>query len=225
MKGWQRYTLTYGENSWKAIRLAIVDDAFQNMRKTDMTKFWVKVVLAVAILSITSFLTLDNAADKQGINVLVKKIDELIIVDADFDVQVTQRQAWNVLVDYEHMTQFVPNLRSSIVVERSDSRLRVSQASKVPFGFLSVSVDTVRDINLNPYSEIRSHVISGTLKKGDATTKLIDQGSSTHIVYHSETVSGTWIPLGLGIPFVRTNIRDQMTALRSEMIRRQSSGS
>ncbi|MFD2273541.1 SRPBCC family protein [Undibacterium arcticum] len=84
----------------------------------------------------------------------------------------TQRQAWNVLVDYEHMTRFVPNLRTSIVVERGDSRLRVSQTSTVPFGFLSMSVDTVRDVDLKPYSQIRSHVISGTLKKRGCDDKI-----------------------------------------------------
>ncbi|MFC3107246.1 SRPBCC family protein [Undibacterium arcticum] len=190
-----------------------------------MAKFWVKIILAVAIFSIAPLVGLANAADDQGIDVFVKKVGELVIVDAAFNVPTTQRQAWNVLVDYEHMTRFVPNLRTSIVVERGDSRLRVSQTSTVPFGFLSMSVDTVRDVDLKPYSQIRSHVISGTLKKGDATTRLIDQGSSTHIVYHSETISGTWIPPGVGLRFIRTNIRDQMNALRSEMIRRQSSGS
>ena len=190
-----------------------------------MARFWVKIVLAVAMSSIAILIALANADDDQGIDVFVKKIGEVVIVDAEFDVPATQRQAWDVLVDYEHMTQFIPNLRSSRVLQRDDSKLRVSQSSKVPFGILSISVDTVRDVDLKPYSEIRSHVISGTLKKGDATTRLIDLGSSTHIVYHSETVSGTWIPQGLGIPFVRRNIRDQMKALRSEMIRRQSSGS
>lgn len=189
-----------------------------------MARFLVKIILGTAIFPIASLIFLADANAGQSVDVLVKKIGELVIVDADFDVQVTQRQAWNVLVDFEHMTQFVPNLRSSSVLQLGARKLRVSQTSKVPFGFLSMSVDTVRDVDLKPYSEIRSHVIGGTLKQGDATTKLTDRGGRTHIAYHSETVSGTWIPPGLGIPFVRTSMQNQMDALRNEMIRRQTSG-
>src|SRR3989442_8489571 len=138
---------------WKAITFAIADNAFRNMRKTDMARFWVKIVLAVAMSSIAILIALANADDDQGIDVFVKKIGEVVIVDAEFDVPATQRQAWDVLVDYEHMTQFIPNLRSSRVLQRDDSKLRVSQSSKVPFGILSISVDTVRDVDLKPYSE------------------------------------------------------------------------
>jgi hypothetical protein len=80
----------------------------------------------------------------------------------------------------------------------------------------------VREVELKPYQEIRSHVISGSIKQGDGTTKLTTEGSGTRIVYHNETMSNYWLPPGFGPALVRKEIRAQFEDMKNEIQRRKT---
>ena len=92
----------------------------------------------------------------------VEKNGAEIVVEVDCPVQAPVAVVWNVLTDYDNMTAYISNLQYSGVQSRVDNALVIRQKGKAtrgPFGF---AFDNVRTVELLPYTEIRSQLISGT---------------------------------------------------------------
>lgn len=143
-----------------------------------------------------------------------------VLVDVSMFVPASPQQAWAVLTDYDHMSDFFPNLQSSRVIERENGKLKIEQKGAVRYGPLSFSFEMVREIELHPYAEIRSSALSGSVKRGTAVTKLIPEQYGTRIVYHSEAVPNVWVPPGIGPKFIENETRTQFEFLRAEILRR-----
>lgn len=165
-----------------------------------------------------------TAPDDDDIAVDVKKIDGVVSVDVRMLVKAPPRAAWDVLTDYDHMAQFFPNLVSSKVVDRNGDRVRVEQKGNVSYGPLSFAFESVRDIELTPGREIHSHAVGGTLKAGDATTRLVADGTGTRILYHSESVPAVWVPPAIGPQAIASQTRAQFESLRTEIMKRAHPG-
>ena len=70
----------------------------------------------------------DPRQDKD-IEVKVQIAGENVIVDVTLAVPATRQEVWVVLTDFEHMADFVSNLKESKVVGISGSTLRFSSAA------------------------------------------------------------------------------------------------
>jgi carbon monoxide dehydrogenase subunit G len=183
----------------------------------------VPVLVAVAGLFVTPFCCLAEertpSAD-DAVRVTAKKDGQTITVDAVFKVAATQRQAWDVLTDFDHMPNFVPNLESSKVVSRSGNVLQVAQKGRETYGLLSFSFDNLREVELAPYTQIKSHLISGSMQKSDGTTHLSENGGTTQVTYHGVFIPNVNVPGLLGIPAIESATRRQFEELRHEIERR-----
>ncbi|MGE5622958.1 MAG: SRPBCC family protein [Bacillota bacterium] len=161
------------------------------------------------------------AADPGDLSVNVRKSAGAVVVDARMAVEATQRQVWDVLTDYDRMAQFFPNLVSSRIAQRSGDTMRVEQKGNVSYGPFAFDFESVRDIALRPYGEIRSHAVSGSLKSGTAITRLIADGAITWVLYHSESVPAMWVPPAIGPRVIADQTRAQFESLRAEILRRK----
>jgi len=160
--------------------------------------------------------------ENPGIAIEVKKSGETVIVDASFVVPASQHEVWDVLTDFDHMVKFLPNLQFSKVITGSENKLQVEQKGRVAYGLLSFSFDNVREVDLAPYHEIRSHLISGNLKKGEGTTQLIAEGNGTRVLYHNESLPGFWLGAAVSLAAVEKASRDQFEAMKNEILRRKA---
>lgn len=185
---------------------------------------WVRTVLTTIALIVLPWCAYAEAVDGGDIRIAVVKKGEVVTIDASYWVPVSAQIAWDVLTDYEHMADILPQLRSSKVLARSENKLRVSQTGRIFFGPIPLSFDYLRDIELTPQRKIQSRVVGGSLKRGDVTTELIPQESQTRIIYHSEAIPAIWLPLGIGEAFIRDNVQEQFVHMRDEMVRRKSRG-
>lgn len=182
---------------------------------------WVHTLLVMIALIVQPWSANAAASDGTDIHVAVIKKGDSVTIDASYLVLVTADIAWDVLTDYEHMAEVLPQLRTSKVLVRSENKLRVSQTGRIFFGPIPVAFDYLRDVELTPRSRIRSHVIGGSLKRGDVTTELIPREAQTRIIYHSEAMPGIWLPFGISEAFIRDNVHDQFIHMREEMMRRK----
>lgn len=158
----------------------------------------------------------DNAVVK------VQKNGDTVIIDLSITVSVTPQEAWDVLVDFDHMTQFNHNLEISQVLEKNGDQWKVQQKGKTTHGGFSFSFDSVKQVTLKPYESIQSHLLSGTLKKHESLTTLSPDGKGTHIVYHAESISGVWVPPLLGTSVVEDEVRKQFQDMEGEMLKRKA---
>ena len=158
--------------------------------------------------------------DDSDIVVHVTKDGPTISADVDCPVAAPVAVVWEVLVDYDHMARFISNLETSIVRERDGDRLIVYQKGKARRGPLTFAFENVREINLVPYREIRSRLISGDLKTSEFTTRIVDDGSDAHIVNSGRYTPKIWVPPLIGPALIEAETRKQFGEIRAEILRR-----
>lgn len=158
--------------------------------------------------------------DDSDIAVHVTKAGATISVDVDCPVRAPVAVVWDVLVDYDHMARFVSNLDTSTIRERDGDHLSVYQRGEARRGPLTFRFESVREIELVPYREIRSHLISGDLKSSEFTTRVIDNGDGVHIVNTGRYVPKVWIPPLIGPSLIEAETRKQFGEIRAEILRR-----
>jgi uncharacterized membrane protein len=164
----------------------------------------------------------ENAeATLDGIMVTAQKSGESILVDVSLTVKASAEEVWTVLTDFDHMAQFVSNVRSSKIVNRSAEGCRVWQVGRAGDGPLSFAFDSIQEFELKPFEEIRSRLISGSMKKLDGVTQLISLGNETTIVYHGVSIPNVWVPPLIGTSFIRTEVHNQYRDISNEITRRK----
>ena len=163
-----------------------------------------------------------SAQGNDDINVSVTRKGDVVRVRADFSVPVSAPQAFAVLTDYDHMRDFLPDVVESKIIQRSPSRLVVAQSARMKLGFISVPFETVRQVDLEPPGKLVSHALSGTVSKAEVTTTLVETEGTTLVTYDSEAALSSWLPAGIGASIIGTHVREQLTHMRAEMLRRRS---
>jgi hypothetical protein len=162
----------------------------------------------------------DPRQDKD-IEVKVRIEGENVVVDVILAVPATRQEVWAVLTDFEHMADFVSNLKESKVVGISGGTLKIFQRGAATYGLINFPFESTREIRLIPFDKIRSHMISGNMRMMEGTTQLIDEDGQTRIIYHTDTIQEKWIPPIVGKIFVEHEIRKQFYEMRNEIIKRK----
>ncbi len=163
----------------------------------------------------------DGSAD-DNTKVTVQKNGDTVVIDLSTTVQATPQEAWDVFTDFDHMTQFLPNLETSRILEKNGDLWKVEQKGQAKHGVFSLSFESTKQFKLKPYESIQSHLIGGTLKKHESLTTLSPEGSGTRITYHAESVSGVWVPPGLGTSVVQDEVRKQFQDMTGEILKRKA---
>jgi len=146
--------------------------------------------------------------------VSVHKNGDALVVDVNFSVAASQQEAWGVLTDFDHMSEFISNLQSSKVVHRSGNKLQVEQVGKASRGLFSFAFESVREIELTPHSAIRSRLLSGNMQK------ISSEGGATRVQFHGESIPSIWVPPVVGAKFIGSEVREQFREMRAEILKR-----
>jgi hypothetical protein len=159
----------------------------------------------------------DPSAD---ITVEVRHVGEEVFVRVDCPVRAPHAIVWEVLTDYDHMSSFVTNLKVSELRSRDGDTLQVFQRGSAQRGLLTFSFENLREIRLVPQQEIRSRLISGTLKSSEFTTRVVDDGNEVHILNSGRFVPEVWVPPIIGPAVIEAETRKQFEEIRTEILRR-----
>jgi hypothetical protein len=178
-------------------------------------------VLAVLLLAVLPVSAWSFNTD-QDIVVHVQKDGQNIAVEVDCPVDAPWSVVWEVLTDYDHMAQFISNLEYSGIKGRADNVLRVHQKGKASRGPLTLTFDNVREIELVPYSEIRSRLISGDLKASNFITRIVEIAARVHIVNSGRYTPNIWVPPFIGPALIEAETQKQFGEIRSEILRRSA---
>jgi Polyketide cyclase / dehydrase and lipid transport len=178
--------------------------------------------LLIALALLCLFAINANADSDQAIDIGVRIQGEEVIVDVNFHVRLTPQEAWAVMTDYDHATHFISKLEKSVILSRTDELLLVSQKGTMGYGPFSLALETVSEIRLIPFEKMQAHLISGNMKKNEATTRLIPDATGTRIVYHMESIPDVWMPPIIGRALVEFETRARFHQLVEEMLRRKA---
>jgi hypothetical protein len=175
--------------------------------------------LAMLLLAAIAFPAWSAAAD-DDIIVHVKKEGPEIIVDVDCPVRAPLPVVWSVLTDYDNMSSFISNLQYSSVQGRVDDVLVVRQKGKATRGPLSFSFDNIREVQLVPFTEVRSRLVSGNLKASAFTTRIVAVDGLVHVVNSGRYTPNLWVPPLIGPAIIEAETRKQFGEIRAEILRR-----
>jgi polyketide cyclase/dehydrase/lipid transport protein len=181
-----------------------------------------RCLLLIAVTLFCSFAIHANADSDGAIDVAVRIQGDEAIVDVNFHVRVTPQEAWAVMTDYDHATHFISKLEKSVILSRTDDLLLVRQKGTMGFGPLSLTLETVSEIRLTPFEKMQARLISGNMKKNDATTRLVPDATGTRIVHHMESIPDVWMPPIIGRALVEFETRARFRQLAEEMLRRKA---
>jgi hypothetical protein len=118
------------------------------------------------------------------------------------------------------MSSFISNLQYSSVQGRVDDVLVVRQKGKATRGPLSFSFDNIREVQLVPFTEVRSRLVSGNLKASAFTTRIVAVDGLVHVVNSGRYTPNLWVPPLIGPAIIEAETRKQFGEIRAEILRR-----
>ena len=157
----------------------------------------------------------------EDIEVKVKIDGASVTVDLSLVVPATRQEVWSVLTDFGHMADFISNLKESRVISTSGNTLKIFQRGVATYGPINFPFESTREIRLTPFDKIKSHMISGNMRRMEGMTRLIDEGGQTRIIYHTDTIQEVWVPPLAGNLFIEHEIREQFKEMRNEIMKRK----
>ncbi|MBL8484996.1 MAG: SRPBCC family protein [Rhodocyclaceae bacterium] len=157
-----------------------------------------------------------------AVSAQVNHTGPLLIVDVTMHARVPLAIVWEVLTDFEHMTQFIPNLEHSEVTRRDERSVTVKQRGRASYAGLSFGYDSEREILLEPQTRINSRTLSGNLAGARSQSQLTALPGEVLVTYHAESEPKTWLPPIIGPAAVRNQTELQFRAMLSEMERRHA---
>jgi uncharacterized membrane protein len=160
------------------------------------------------------------SAMEPGVAVTITQVGETFVVEVLAEVPVPLAGAWEVLTDFDHMAQFIGNVKSSRVVRRDENTLWVRQEGVAEYGPFSLPFKSEREIRLEPKRRIVAKSLSGSMKRMESEARLGQLADGVRIGYHAEAVPELALARIFGATIVRHEIEEQFREMISEMMRR-----
>jgi hypothetical protein len=151
---------------------------------------------------------------------VVRAADDAYVANLVMFAPVPAGLAWKVLTDFEHMPDWVPNLRESKVIERDGNAMTIEQRGVAKFGIASFPYVSVRQIVLDPERTVHAKQLKGSMRRVESLMKLSADGNGTQLQYHLEMVPTGLASAVMSEDFVRNELTEQFTAIIGEMVRR-----
>jgi carbon monoxide dehydrogenase subunit G len=154
-------------------------------------------------------------------DVQVERDGAVFRLDVVMHAPVPQALAYAVLIDFDRMASFIPNLKTSQVLSRQGSLWTVRQTGTARWGLLALDFESVRELVLEPPQSLRARAIGGSFRRMDSRMLLTPEPGGTRLHYHAEGEPGDWFPPLIGPALIRHETAEQFTAMLQEMVRRQ----
>lgn len=142
----------------------------------------------------------------------------VVRISAQIATDVDRKTAWEVLSDYEHWPDFVPDLLVSRVVSRPGEPLLIEQRARIPWlpAFPLVVIAAVEE---TPYKSVHFQRIAGNIKALEGEWQI--QGKvHVRLIYRSTVEPGFPMPPQMTMEIFRQDAKVRLEAMALEMARR-----
>jgi len=162
-----------------------------------------------------------QAAD--DITIHAEKQGSAVAIEAHALVVAPLPLIWETLTDYDRLSTFIPGMHISRVMERRAQVAIVKQQGEAGFLFFTRPIEVVVESLEKPPYVIEIRVLSGNLKRLDGRYQIEpDANVPGHFVLRWSGViePETRLPPLIGVPILRSNVRDQFRGMVREIERR-----
>ena len=130
---------------------------------------------------------------------------------------------WEVLTDYDHLSDFIPNLASSTVVARKEKRVQLNQVGSQQLLGLrfsaQVHLELVED---RAKGQLKFHMIKGDFRRFEGNWIMRDLDRGTSLLYELTVQGCVGMPVGLIEQRLRDDLAANLLAVEKEALRRQT---
>jgi ribosome-associated toxin RatA of RatAB toxin-antitoxin module len=181
--------------------------------------------------------TLTGAGARAGISCLLLVCVAAVATAADISVQATRdgeavemeavaeitaglARAWEVLTDYNRLSQFVPDLRESRVVSREGAKAVVEQKGVARFLFFTYPIEVRLAVTEYPRQRIESQAIAGNFRELRSVYTLEAREGGVRLRYQGRLVPDFELPL-FHTYVLKSNVEATFRAMVEEIERDQ----
>jgi len=138
-------------------------------------------------------------------------------------VAATPAAVWRVLTDYNHLADYLPNLKSARVVSRDGDTVIVEQLGTARFLFFRQTIRLLVQVHERAPDRIDISLIDGDMKVYRASWELSPSAGAggTRLVYNATIVPKFDVPGMVGTNVVRQDIGRMMAAVLSRLDRQE----
>ncbi len=176
----------------------------------------------IAASALAAAQSLPPRAWAQEIDFAIERKGEYITVNASARMQVDARIAWEVLSDYDHLAQFIPDMKSSRVVSRDGDRVLVEQRGEFGFFFYRQPVDVTLEVLEQPQRRIDARRIAGNIRDLQTRYELETSDAGVKLDYTGRFIPEFSVPPLFGMPMVRRVVERRFRAMVEEIVRRDA---
>lgn len=177
-----------------------------------MTRALLSLVVAMALPA--------AAAQEPPPGVTVREANGAYVVEARFDVAASADVVRDVLTDYAGIPRFMPDVRTSVVRQRSGDRVIVEQQAESKFLLFSKTVHLVLDVREGARVITFRDLCGKSFDRYEGTWTLAGDGSRARVVYTLIAEPSFAVPPPVLRRLLDRNARQTVEQLRAEAARR-----
>ena len=147
----------------------------------------------------------------------------VVTVKASAEMQVDPRTVWDVISDYDHLAEFIPDMKSSRVVQRDGDTVMVEQTGEFGFLFFRQPVAVRLLVVEYPTRHILARALGGNLREMEGRYELekLPTGA-VRLLYEGRVIPDFPVPPIIGTLLMRGELSRQFTAMVKEIMRRDA---
>jgi ribosome-associated toxin RatA of RatAB toxin-antitoxin module len=143
-----------------------------------------------------------------------------LLVSGALSVPVAPATAWAVLTDYERVPEFVPGMRVSRIIEKSENtRVLEQQGEMLANNMRMLYLGTLRVVE-EPSSKLSVQFLSGTFRNMQGQWTLQGNSAPVTLAYQLDYDTGTPYPSPVMVGMLQQQVIHWVTSLAAEMERR-----
>ena len=169
------------------------------------------------------FLWATGAGAAEDLSVEAVRRGAAVEVRARATLDASHAVVWDTLTDYNRLSEFIPGMQKSRIIEWRGSEAIVEQLGEAKFLFFSFPIDVTVGSTSQPPDQIRVRVLKGNLKRLEGGYR-IEHTPAGRVVLHWDGLiePDAILPPLLGEAVMRANIEDQFTGMVNEIERREA---
>ncbi|MEM8716531.1 MAG: SRPBCC family protein [Cyanobacteria bacterium P01_A01_bin.3] len=156
-----------------------------------------------------------------GVNVSIQKLDgRRRCLEACIDILDTSQSVWDVLTDYEGLSEFIPNLVESCIVGEQDGCTLLRQVGTQKFSFLKFSAAVTLKMETTPTERIDFTMVEGDFIEFFGCWQLSTLGDTTRLSYAITILPPRKMPIQIVQRRLRSDLASNLVAIQQEVARR-----
>jgi carbon monoxide dehydrogenase subunit G len=156
----------------------------------------------------------------QEVTVDTRRDGDYIVIEASADLQADVRIVWQTLSDYDHLAEFIPNLKSSRVLARTPEGIVLEQLGEYSFLFFSQPVEVRLLIVESPPYRIVSRAIGGSFRDMTGSYELSPLPGGVQLRYSGRMRPNFDLPPLFGVVAARSAAYRQFRGMVDEINKR-----